>query len=259
MRRVAVKIAYLGKDFCGSQYQPEFRTVVGDILIDLQKIYEDVPPEWFDIKAAGRTDKGVSALGNVVTFYTNIDDDDSLMRALNFASKSVFYRSVATVDDHFNPRFANRRIYRYVLPSRRLDIEKVKKCAKLFVGTHDFIRFCKDDGRPTVMTIDSVTVEQDGENFILTFSAMYFLWNMIRKMCSAIAFVGRGLRTLQDVEDALNGKEINFGIARADALTLVDTVYDDLEFKEPSAKYYTKRVKEERFEEDLRREFFDSL
>ena len=72
MRRVAVKIAYLGDEFNGSQiqpttYNPSIRTVAGEILQNLELV-DHVPPEKVDLKFASRTDAGVSALGNVITF-----------------------------------------------------------------------------------------------------------------------------------------------------------------------------------------------
>ena len=78
MRRVAVKIAYLGDEFNGSQIQPtddnpSIRTVAGEILKNLELV-DHVPPEKIDLKFASRTDAGVSALGNVITFYTEFKD-----------------------------------------------------------------------------------------------------------------------------------------------------------------------------------------
>ena len=127
MRRVAVRIAYLGGDFCGSQYQPGYRTVLGDVIIDLERISGGKTGDWFDLKAAGRTDRGVNALDNVIVFNTTFDDDGELLKALNSVSKGIFYRSVATVDENFNPRYANSRTYHYILPSDGLDIDLVIK------------------------------------------------------------------------------------------------------------------------------------
>ncbi|MBQ6547840.1 MAG: hypothetical protein IJL79_02715 [Candidatus Methanomethylophilaceae archaeon] len=97
MRRVAVRIAYLGKDYSGSQIQPGLRTVMGDVTADLERIGGGRTGEWFDLKAAGRTDKGVNALDNVIVFNTVFDDDEDLLRALNSVSKGIFYRAIATV------------------------------------------------------------------------------------------------------------------------------------------------------------------
>jgi len=255
MRRVAVKIAYLGDEFAGSQIQPGLRTAEGEVLSNLAEIKSGEP----DMKCAGRTDRGLNALGNVIVFNTDFNDNEVLLKALNAVSKGVFYRSVATVDDDFNPRHANERIYRYILPADGIDVNKAKECASLFAGEHDFIRFCKADDRSTVMNMRSVTVDERDDNLVLEFRSEYFLWNQIRRIASAISAVGRGDASLDDVRNALNGGAATFGPARPDALTLIDVIYDDIEFTAPAANAFSGKVKEEAFVYSLRNEFFNSL
>ena len=259
MRRVAVKIAYLGKAYCGSQYQPELRTAIGDVLSDLQTVSGNRDIGWFNLKVASRTDAGVNALENVIVFNTEFDDLDDMMRALNSVSKGIFYRSVAEVDGSFNPRFADGRVYRYLLQSDGLDIRKVRDCAQLFVGEHDFVRFCRLYDKSTVMTIDSIDVSEEDGHVVLVFKARYFLWNMIRKITAAIASVARGDRTEEDIRQALCGKDINFGLARPDALTLTEIIYDSVHFRTPTRKAYSERVVEELFSDMIRNDFFRML
>lgn len=259
MRRVAVKIAYLGKNFYGSQIQPGLKTVVGDVMSDLLTTGGGKDAEWFNVKTASRTDAGVNATENVIVFNTSFEDDNTLLRALNAVSEDVYYRSVATVDDDFNPRFANERVYRYILPSEGIDFDVAKKCASLFVGEHDFIRFCKLYDKPTVMDLKSIELEKKDDMIVLTFRSRYFLWNMIRKITAAIASVGRGDHPIDDVIDALDGKDINFGLTRPDALTLTEVNYDDVQFVKPSCNVFGKRVREERFSDMIRENFFQSL
>lgn len=258
MIRTAVKIAYLGEHFSGSQIQPDCRTVVGDVLSDL-KIITKLSEEDIDLKLASRTDKGVNSLGNVAVFNSNIDDPDILLKALNAVSKDIFYRSVAFVAEDFNPRFAEKRLYKYILRSDGMDMSAVMGCALLFSGEHDFRKFCKPNGKPTTLTLDPIVVHKEGDLIVLEFSARYFLWNMIRRIVAATALVGEGHASLSDVKDALNGKDITFGIARPDALTLVDVLYEDIEFITPSADMFDKRVDEETFKDGIRNMFFTSL
>jgi hypothetical protein len=74
-----------------------------------------------------------------------------------------------------------------------------------------------------------------------------------------VAAVGRGDASLDDVRRALNGDAVSFGIARADALTLTDVVYDNISFNAPSAELFDKRIEEELFRWSLRAAFFGSL
>lgn len=260
MRRVAIKIAYMGAGFCGSQYQPGLRTVVGDVISDLIMVHPKRDMEWFDIKPSSRTDAGVNALDNVIAVNTDFDDNITLLRALNSVSKSIFYRGITDVDDDFNPRFANSRVYRYVLPSDGLDIGLARECAGLFVGEHDFIRFCKIyEDKPTVTTMESIDIEEKDGYLELTFRSQYFLWNMIRKISAAIDSVARGRRTLDDVRRALDGEDVQFGMARPEALTLMEVNYDDLSFTFPERNAYQERLDEESFITMVRGAFLSSL
>jgi tRNA pseudouridine38-40 synthase len=256
MKRIAVKIAYLGDEFAGSQIQPGLRTVEGEILSNLASINNGDDP---DMRCASRTDRGVNALGNVVVFNTCFDDHAVLLKALNAVSDGVFYRSAAVVDQSFNPRHASERIYRYILPADDVDIDAAKECASLFIGEHDFVRFCKPNGRPTGMNMRSVAVDETDGVLVIEFRSEYFLWNQIRRIAAAISSVGRGDATVDDVGRALNGDPISFGTARPDALTLIDVVYDNVEFMAPAARAFDKRIKEELFRHFLRNSFFDSL
>ena len=174
-------------------------------------------------------------------------------------SKGIYYRACTTVDEGFNPRYANSRTYRYVLPAKGIDFRKAKECSELFIGEHDFIRFCKLDDKPTTIELKSIEMELDNDRIVMTFTSQFFLWNMIRKIVAAIDCVGRGERTMDDVKAALEGKEINFGLARPDALTLTEVRYDYITFNEPSDRYYGERVDEELFSDSIRHDFFDSL
>jgi len=258
MRRVAVKIAYLGDEFVGSQIQPGHRTVEGDVLSDIMKI-SGLGADDIGLRCASRTDRGVNALGNVVVFNTTFEDNVVLLKALNAVSGGVFYRSAASVNDDLNPRHATERIYRYILPATGMDVNAAKECASLFEGEHDLIRFCRPDGKPTVINMRSVKIEKDDEFLIIEFRSEYFLWNLIRRIVSAISSVGSGNSSIDDVKRALNGEPITFGIARADALTLVDVVYDHVEFVTPPTDMFRSRTDEESLRQRIRRTLFDSL
>ena len=231
-RRVAVKIAYLGKLFSGSQIQPEQNTVEGQVISDLVTTGNGRSADWFDLKVASRTDAGVNALGNVIVFNTTFSDNETLLRALNAVSKNVYYRSIADVDGDFNPRYANLRSYRYVVTYKDADIERMRECSKVFLGYHDFKRFCKYDGKPTDTELTHVAVSEENGTVYFEFESRYFLWNMIRRISAAIIEVGRGRATVEEVREVLDGKEGTFGLGRADALTLTDVIYNGLEFKE---------------------------
>ena len=257
MNRYLFKIAYLGSDFYGSQAQTGYKTVEGDVQENLRFVAK-LPRDVLRLGFSSRTDRGVNALGNAITFHSDIPGD-ILLKALNSVSTSVFYMSYCEVGEDFNVRHASSRSYRYMLPKAGLDVGLVERCAELFVGTHDFIRFCRPDGKGTVLTINSVTVRESGDVLLIDFNARYFLWNMIRRIVAAMQAVGCGNSTLDDVRRALDGEDMTFGIARPDALTLLDVAYDWLEFTPANPKHYGDRKDAGLFSADLRRTFFESL
>lgn len=258
MKRLAIKVAYRGDGYFGSQIQPSANTVEGDILKDVKALCDMTDGE-ISLSMASRTDKGVNALGNVAVFHTNFDDPEIFLKALNCISENIYYRSYAEVNEDFNPRFADSRSYRYIVPRADLDISKLTECAKMFEGEHDFCRFCRSEGKPTRIRLESVSVKADGDLILIEFDSRFYLWNMIRRIAAAVILVAEGRRDMSEVADALNGKDITFGLARADALTLTDVAYKDVLFRIPEQDGLRKRVDESLFKEKLNQEFFESL
>ena len=259
MKKVAVKIAYLGEGFNGSQIQPTGRTVESEVL-DKLTLVSKVTPEDLDLKFSSRTDKGVNALGNAISFNSVFTHNQTMLRALNAVGGDIFFRSACEVPADFNVRYATSRTYRYILPAKGLDIDLALECADVFIGEHDFARFCKPDNKPTVANVERIDIDTRGDQMILEFEARFFLWNMIRRMVAAIESVSKGIHDLDDVHRALDDlQEINFGVARADALTLMDVNYDWLRFEEADPSFFEERKTEESFVQGLRRNFFESL
>ncbi|MBR4685693.1 MAG: tRNA pseudouridine(38-40) synthase TruA [Candidatus Methanomethylophilaceae archaeon] len=259
MKRVAVKIAYLGEGFNGSQIQPSGRTVESEVLDKLITVSK-LTPEELDLKFSSRTDKGVNALGNAICFNSVFTHNTTLLKALNAVGGDIYFRSVCEVPEDFNVRYATSRVYRYILPSEGLDIDLAMECADIFLGEHDFARFCKPDNKPTVTKVDRIDIDVQGNIMILEFEARFFLWNMIRRIVAAIESVAKGIHDMDDVHRALDDlEEINFGVSRPDALTLVDVNYDWLSFEPADQSLFEERRGEDSFVRDLRRNFFDSL
>ena len=238
MSRYAVRVAYPGDRFHGSQVQPSLRTVEGQVRRDLALVSKE-DPESLDIRFSSRTDKGVSALGNVFAVRTEMDMA-TLLKAANAVSEDVYYTGYAEVGEDFNPRHASHRVYRYWVPRCR-DPDSLIQNAKVFEGEHDFKRFCRPDGKPTVLTVESIEGEVSGDGVILTFRARYFLWNMIRRMTGALMDVDAGSRSCEDIERALDGEDVCFGIADPEFLTLVSVEYPGVEFEDVPAEWYSER------------------
>lgn len=173
---------------------------------------------------AGRTDAGVHALGQVVSFDLSNDEvtvrgDDVLLRSLNaITHRDIGVRAVEHVADGFSARFdAKAREYRYFLSTEKtpplvmrdfcwhtpgvLDLDAMREGALSLIGEHDFKSFClaaSARGKPTcrnVSRIDVDTVGVMGEPLVcITVVGSSFLHSMVRTIVGTLLAVGRARR-----------------------------------------------------------------
>ncbi|MFQ6106916.1 MAG: tRNA pseudouridine(38-40) synthase TruA [Thermoplasmata archaeon] len=226
--RLAVKFAYDGVPFHGYQRQPHLRTVEDEIISCLQKarIIDDVRESGF--KSGSRTDKGVSAIGNVLAFDTDFNPGD-VAPAHNAYSRDVWFLSVTEVDDHFHPRSASCRWYRYHL-RRRKSLDALRRVAGAFVGEHDFKSFSRARS-DTVRTIDVVDIRQERDFTVIDIRGRSFLWQMVRRMIGAIVGYECGEVDMKTICRALEGEKLAVKPAPPEPLFLMDVQHDDVEFR----------------------------
>jgi tRNA pseudouridine38-40 synthase len=195
MRRIALKIAYDGTDFAGFQFQPNQRTVQGDLEAALSKHCK----EPIRVSGAGRTDAGVHAKGQVAHFDTQSPTPpDRYPEALGkWLPKDVAVLGSREVPGDFHARFsATRRMYRYaILPGRRdpilgrfawmpkvsPDWERFGEDAARFRGEHDFQSFrIMGVETTTLREIQRIELSRIGPGAILKIEANAFLRGMVR-------------------------------------------------------------------------------
>lgn len=208
MPRYRLIIEYDGSPFAGWQEQPGLETVQGV----LQEAAFRLTQERVTFAGAGRTDRGVHALGQVAHIDLHKEIPlDALRRGLNFylKDKSVVVLSAASAPETFHARFsAMARCYRYLLidrpsPSvlwkgrawwvnRTLDIEAMQEGSAHLIGHHDFSRFrcsaCQDPS--PLKTLDRLSVVREGEHVVIEAQARSFLHRQVRFMTSALVEVG---------------------------------------------------------------------
>ena len=238
MVRVALKVGYIGDGFHGFQRQLNFQTVEGELIKAFKKVDLMDAPEKSGYSIAGRTDRGVHALGNVVSFDT---DQNLIVNQINdLLPQSIRILAYTEVPSNFNPRFAMERHYRYVftqdpLNGSSFNIEKMKSASKIFVGTHDFHNLSKKSERSPVRTIKSIEIFEDPGCMVFDVVGQSFLWNMVRKMVNVLLMVGTDEMDVDELETLLN-PSINQIVLPAppENLILMDVVYDGIEFKEDS-------------------------
>jgi len=220
--RVALKIAYDGRAFYGHQRQPDRRTVEGECLVALRsaKILRDTRESFF--RSASRTDRGVSAIGNVIAFDT-IFRPEAAVGAFNDRARDVWAWAVAAVPDTFHPRHALERWYRYHAFSD-VSVSGMRDAAALFVGKHDFRSFTSDPGTGP-LTIDRIDVTRAGGTNLFDIRARSFRRGMVRRIVAAALGYAKGEIVEAELRAALRGVRRDFGVVRPEPLFLMDVRY----------------------------------
>jgi tRNA pseudouridine38-40 synthase len=247
-RSVTIRCAveYDGTNFCGFQWQPAVRTVAGSLEAALVALLR----EPVKVAGAGRTDAGVHATGQVVSFTTSARFPfERLAAALRSTLPAdLTVRDCAVVGDGFSARFsALERTYVYAILNRRqpsallrqrayhvwmpLQTDAITLAGERFVGEHDFRAFCvtppQDD--PTVRTIRRLTVERRNGGLRIEIAADGFLHRMVRAIVGTLVECGRGRCDPAAIGDLLDGRAPLRAehIAPAHGLYLAGVRYDD--------------------------------
>lgn len=245
--RLAMIVEYDGKGYSGFQYQENAPSVQQQI----EKAIESLTARTVRIKAAGRTDAGVHALGQVVAFDTDADYPPlTFLNALNARlPQDIAVREAHRVRPDFDPRRdAISRLYRYTLLVSKVrsplwrrgsyrvnpppDLDSMRAAASLMVGTHDFANFgslLEDRGASTVRRIYGIDLKADGAFIQVDIEGNAFLPRQVRRMVGALTDVGAGRLRLEDVRRQISRAE-DAPVARSlppQGLCLVSVKYAD--------------------------------
>ncbi|MFG6497398.1 tRNA pseudouridine(38-40) synthase TruA [Fictibacillus sp. UD] len=247
MARMKVTVAYDGTEFAGYQIQPSGRTVQGTIQAVLQKIHKG---ETVNISASGRTDAGVHAVGQVFHFDTDLQiPAEAWGKALNaMLPNDILIKKAERVESTFHSRFsALSKEYHYKLLIRKqpdvfsrnhmfhypypLNVEDIKRAAKLFLGTHDFTSFssAKSEVADKVRTIFELDAVEEGNTLVFKIRGSGFLYNMVRIIVGTLLEVGQGKRKPEEISAILEGKDRSLAgkTAPAHGLYLYQVNYEE--------------------------------
>jgi tRNA pseudouridine38-40 synthase len=250
MRNLKVILSYDGAEFSGWQVQPDASTVQGAVASAIGRITgEKVLPQ-----GSGRTDAGVHALAQVMTFVTQSSvPTENFVKALNdILPASVRVMEVVEMPAEFHARHsAQAKTYRYRIYREpicppflaryvwhypyQIDEESMARAAALVVGQKDFTSFAAVDperGRDgeavsNVRSIFSSAWERSGAELIYTVRGSGFLHHMVRNLVGTFILVGRGTLQEQDVTRILEARDRSAAGATAPAsgLFLVNVEY----------------------------------
>lgn len=219
MGLLALRVAFDGRAFAGSQRQPDVRTVDGDLLRALDAIGAGTK----GFRASSRTDAGVSAAGYVVAVETDFRAED-LCPALTAQLRDAWVWAWAEAPAGFDPRRAARsRTYRYFL-AQEVEATRLRAALACFVGEHDFSAFARvEDHRSPRRTVDRIDVTEAAGLLALDVVGPSFLWNQVRRMVAAAVAHARGEVDLAEIRAALaEGRGRDLGVAPAEGLVLLD-------------------------------------
>ena len=241
---IKVVLEYDGSDFAGWQQQANGRTVEAE----LKRALREITGKDLTVYAAGRTDAGAHAEGQVANFHTDGRiTPRRLVAALNARlPEDVAVLSAGAVADDFHARYSARwRRYRYRYldrPARPalergrcwhvrgpLDADAMSRAARALIGKHDWTTFCSAsepaDGR--VRAMRSANIARRGDGVELELVAEGFLRGMVRSIAGALAEVGRGERPHEWVGEILRARDRRRAprTAPAGGLTLMEVIY----------------------------------
>jgi tRNA pseudouridine38-40 synthase len=239
---VRLDLAYDGSGFRGFARQPRTRTVEGVLVDTLERILRRRPR----LSVAGRTDAGVHAEGQVVSFHAE-EDPERIQRALNgiLAPEVVVMRARIAADGFDARHSATAREYRYRIRTAGLPypftaryewhrpgehrLSAMRRAASLLEGEHDFLSFCRTpkDGSPTVRRLDRLSVRRDGDLLFVRARANSFLHQMVRSLVGTLLAVGEGRMDPESMPEILEARSraASGPIAPPDGLVLVRVHY----------------------------------
>ena len=245
-QRYACGVEYHGGRFAGWQTQAGQRSVEAE----LQRAVEVVAAHEVPLIAAGRTDAGVHASGQVIHF------DSAAARSLHGWTSGInselpgdiSISFLQPVPGHFHARFsAESRSYRYLIFNRRqrsalaegranwqlksLDEQRMQQAAKLLIGQHDFSAFraSQCQSRSPIRRLDALSVERAGHWVTITATANAFLHHMVRNIAGLLIEIGRERQSPDRAAEILarRDRRLSAPTAAAEGLYLASVRYAD--------------------------------
>lgn len=258
-------IEYDGTAFAGSQYQPNARTVQGE----LEEALNRLTGERVRVRFAGRTDAGVHATGQVVAFCVARRGRGErltwreMQRRLNaLLPDDVAVRGMRATHRGFDPRReAAARVYRYRIRvggvakplerhrtleiNDRLDVAAMRVAATAITGERDFAAFGSDLHGRTVRHLSEVAILRRGALVEIRVTGDAFLRRMVRSIAAILLEVGRGKLAPSDVAGLLDApsRALHGRAAPARGLTLEKVIYSNTKqsARDPSVQAEAKK------------------
>lgn len=223
MNNYKITVQYDGTRYKGWQIQ---KTTDMTIQGKIQQVLSRMCEEEIEVIGSGRTDAGVHALGQVANFHFPKEYSKAeILEYLNhYLPKDIAVTEIEQVDERFHARYhavSKTYIYRIhtsLIPNvferkymytylGTMNVDDMKKAAKLMLGKHDFRCFCGNNKmkKSTVRTITAIEIIEKEDEIEIRYTGDGFLQNMIRIMTGTLIEVGNGTLSVCDVLDILQG------------------------------------------------------
>lgn len=255
MRRIKMLLQYDGSNYHGFQRQKNAHTIQAEVE---QGIFH-LTGEKVSILCAGRTDAGVHALGQVITFDTcsNIPPDKWKFALNSVLPPDLMVLESSEANRDFHPRYhALKKRYCYMIYRQHsgsvfqrnhaycnnepLDITRMQQAGTYFIGEHDFRAFCASgsSARTFVRNIGICQVIEEEPFLNLNIEGNGFLYNMVRIIMGTLLDVGRGNLFPEDIPRIIDGRDRSLASATAPAqgLYLVSVQYQKHDILYPAAE-----------------------
>ena len=244
MTRYAATVAYDGSAYRGFQRQPE---PTATIQASLEKAIRQVTRQATAVLAAGRTDAGVHATGQVIAFDVEWEHgEDELLRAINSQLPLDIALQALWRQDGFHPRYDalwRQYTYRIATPAARhpliarytwqlsglsLDLGRMNAAAALILGEHDFAAFGTPPQAGSTNTVRQVFLSgweielgALGAAYRYRIRGTAFLYHMVRRLVGMMTQVGRAVISVGEFEAILRSRDITRAKALAPANGLI--------------------------------------
>ncbi|CUM66156.1 uncharacterized protein PRCAT00003813001 [Priceomyces carsonii] len=259
-RFIALRFAYLGWNYNGLSFQYEptpLPTVEDEILRAMEKarLIPKAEPGSCKFSRCGRTDKGVSAMNQVISLEVRSNLTTSEQNERSNDLKELPYISVLNSllpsdiritgiclrpPEGFDARFScTFRHYRYFFKKDNLDIDLMKEASKKYEGVHDFRNFCKLDGSKQITNykrevLASNILPFNDEFYMFDLRGTAFLWHQVRCMVAILFMVGQKLEKPLIIDELLDPelypRKPNYDMANDIPLVLYDCKYPPMEW-----------------------------
>ena len=244
MRNLRLDLCYDGTRYRGFQrLSGAENTIQGKLETTLSRILG----ETVTVSGSGRTDAGVHARGQVVSFHCDsaMACEEILRQLRRYMPEDIGIYSCKEVSPRFHARLNARtktycyRIWnselpcvferRYVMTDpEKLDVNRMRRAAVYFLGEHDFSAFCanKHMKKSTIRRIDSLEIDEVGEEIRITVCGNGFLYNMVRILTGTLLEIGHGKRTPDSIPTLFGADREEAGpLVPAQGLCLMEVTY----------------------------------